>query len=163
MGIWYGYQLKQIDRLELKRMFGKAGSYYYNICRGVDNREVQPSRERKSLGAENTFSTDLFKPKELEEALKKIADKVWYKAEQAKLKAKTLTLKFKYADFEQHTRSKTLENYYHNKNLFLKESYQLMQIEGGFQKGIRLLGLTLSNFVDETDKKRDVQLVLKFE
>ena len=105
MGVWTGADLKQIDRLELKRLFGKAGAYYYAICRGIDHREVQPSRERKSVGAENTFSTDLFLNEDLENELLKIAHKVWERAADSKVKAKTLTLKFKYADFEQHTRS----------------------------------------------------------
>jgi DNA polymerase-4 len=163
MGVWYGSDLKKVDRLELSRLFGKAGNYYYHICRGEDKREVQASRERKSVGAENTFSSDLFLEDDLENALGKIADKVWERAVKSKVKAKTLTLKFKYADFEQHTRSKTLDAYYNNKELFLKESFKLMQIEGGFQKGIRLLGLILSNFVDENKENKVVQLVLKFE
>ena len=58
IGIWFGRDLKNMERLELVRMFGKAGNYYYDICRGIDNRKVQPSRERKSVGAENTFSND---------------------------------------------------------------------------------------------------------
>lgn len=163
MGVWCGSDLKKVDRLELTRSFGKAGNYYYHICRGEDNREVQATRERKSIGAENTFSSDLFRKDELENALGKIAEKVWERATKSDVKAKTLTLKFKYADFEQHTRSKTLDAYYHSKDLFLKESYKLMKIEGGFQKGIRLLGLTLSNFKDETNENNVVQLVLKFE
>ncbi len=162
MGIWYGRDLKKMDRLELVRMFGKVGSYYYEICRGEDNRPVQPLRERKSIGAENTFLHDLFRVEDLEKELEQIAEKVWERAQRSKVKGKTLTLKFKYSDFEQHTRSKTLTGFFDSKKLFFLESTKLMQVEGGFEKGIRLLGLTLSNFICEEDNQRPVQLILEF-
>jgi len=162
LGIWFGRDLKKIDRLELVRMFGKAGNYYYEICRGEDHRVVEPSRERKSIGAEDTFATDLYRLSELEEELLKIADKVWERADRSQVKAKTLTLKFKYADFEQHTRSKTLEPYYHSKSVFVDECKELLKVEGGFTKGIRLLGLTLSNFIAEETGSKAVQLVIEF-
>lgn len=162
IGVRYGRDLKLIDRLELTRMFGKAGSYYYDICRGIDNREVQPARERKSVGAENTFSHDLFLEEELKKQLLIIAEKVWERAGRSGVKAKTLTLKFKYADFEQHTRSKTIEPYINSKDKFVAESLKLMKSEGGFIKGIRLLGLTLSNFLHEQEGEVVVQLVIEF-
>lgn len=143
-------------------LFGKAGNYYYEICRGIDNREVQPSRERKSVGAENTFSHDLFYTEELENAMLQIIDKVWSRAERSRVKAKTLTLKFKYADFEQHTRSKTISGYFDSKSMLVLESKKLMTIDGGFVKGIRLLGFTLSNFINESDEKKPVQLIINF-
>ncbi len=163
MGVWFGRDLKLIDRLELTRLFGKAGNYYYDICRGIDNRPVQPSRERKSVGAENTFLHDLFLEEELKKELLEIAEKVWDRASRANVRAKTLTLKFKYADFEQHSRSKTIEPYFASKESFIRESQKLMKLEGGFIKGIRLLGLTLSNFIhDEDEKNEAVQLVIEF-
>ncbi len=162
MGVWFGCDLKLVDRLELTRLFGKAGNYYYDICRGIDNREVQPSRERKSVGAENTFLYDLFIEEELNKEILKIAEKVWERAGRMNVKAKTLTLKFKYADFEQHTRSKTVETYFSSKEIFIRESCKLMNAEGGFAKGIRLLGLTLSNFLNDGDEEDAVQLVFEF-
>lgn len=160
-GIWFGRDLKKMDRLELVRLFGKAGDYYYKICRGEDDREVQPSRERKSVGAEDTFSTDIYLMNELEAELLKIADVLWPRVERSKVKAKTLTLKFKYADFEQHTRSYTISGFFASKNQLLTESLKLLKKGGGFSKGIRLLGLTVSNFIhDEIGKP--VQLVIEF-
>lgn len=160
MGIWFGRDLKKLERLELTRTFGKAGNYYYEICRGEDNRPVQPSRERKSVGAEQTFSADLYYEKDLETEMLKIADIVWERAKLSEVKAKTLTLKYKYADFEQHTRSKTITGYFNSKAELIKESKQLMK-SGTFTKGIRLLGLTLSNFQQE-EIKRPVQLTIEF-
>jgi len=162
MGVWYGKDLRKIDRLELVQQFGKAGNYYYNICRGIDHRAVQPSRERKSVGAENTFGRDLFEPEELEQKLAEIADKVWERSSRFSAKAKTLTLKYKYADFEQHTRSKTLETGFWSKEIFWDEGRKLLHMGEGFNKGIRLLGLTLSNFQHEDDERDAVQLVIDF-
>lgn len=160
-GVWFGRDLKKIDRLELIRMFGKAGDYYFKICRGEDEREVQPSRERKSVGAEDTFLTDIYRVEELEKELLKITDTLWPRIERSKVKAKTLTLKFKYADFEQHTRSNTISGYFISKNQLVTESLKLLNKGGGFSKGIRLLGLTVSNFIhDEIGKP--VQLVIEF-
>jgi DNA polymerase-4 len=161
LGIWFGRDLKKMDRLELVSLFGKAGNYYYKICRGEDNREVEPSRERKSVGAEETFLTDLFLSDDLEKELLHIVDLLWSRIERSNVKAKTLTLKFKYADFEQHTRSNTITGHFSSKNQLITESKKLLKKGGGFSKGIRLLGLTVSNFLQE-EIKRPVQLVIEF-
>jgi DNA polymerase-4 len=160
MGVWFGRDLKQIDRFELVRLFGKSGNYYYEICRGIDQRPVEPSRERKSVGAEQTFSTDLFSEKELETELLQISDILWGRYERSKAKAKTLTLKYKYADFEQHTRSKTIPGWFSTKNELEAEAKGLLHSEK-FTKGIRLLGLTFSNFQHE-ERKEPVQLTIEF-
>jgi DNA polymerase-4 len=166
MGIWFGRDLKRIDKNELVRLFGKAGSYFYDICRGIDNRPVEPWRERKSVGAEETFATDLLYFNDLKNELLAVADILWRRIEKSEVKAKTLTLKFKYADFEQHTRSITISEYFENKTQLEGEAIKLMTKEGGFQKGVRLLGLTVSNFWAEEAEKEEVakpiQLVIDF-
>ena len=161
IGIWYGRDLKKMDRLELIRLFGKAGDYYYKICRGEDNRQVEPFQERKSVGAEETFIADLFYTADLEREMLQIADEVWRRTEKLEVKAKTLTLKFKYADFEQHTRSITIPGYFTSKSQLIAEGKKLLYKGGGFSKGIRLLGLTVSNFKKEEIVK-PVQLVIEF-
>jgi DNA polymerase-4 len=161
MGIWYGRDLKKIERLELLRLFGKAGNYYYEICRGEDHRAVQPSRERKSVGAEQTFSRDLFQNEELENEILQIADILWERVGRSGVKAKTLTLKYKYADFEQHTRSTTIQNYFSAKEQLISGVNKLLYAKPGFTKGIRLLGLTLSNFIDG-QVSEPVQLTIRF-
>jgi DNA polymerase IV len=159
-GIWFGRDLKQIDRFELVRLFGKSGNYYFNICRGIDDRPVEPSRERKSVGAEQTFSTDLFQENELESELLQITDILWERYERSKAKAKTITLKYKYADFEQHTRRKTNPGWISTKDELIAEAKELLHSEN-FTKGIRLLGLTFSNFQHE-ERNEPVQLTIEF-
>ncbi|SHE76774.1 DNA polymerase-4 [Mariniphaga anaerophila] len=161
MGIWFGRDLKQVERFELVRSFGKSGNYYYEICRGVDNRPVEPLRERKSVGAEQTFSADLFQMEELESKTEEIATVLWERYEHTKAKAKTLTLKYKYADFEQHTRSKTFLGWFTTHDELVAESNALLHAEK-FEKGIRLLGLTLSNFQHDEDRSEPVQLTIEF-
>ena len=161
MGVWAGSDLKKFDRIELVQLFGKAGNYYYEICRGEDNRPVEPGRERKSVGAEQTFSADLFSEKEIEGEVMQITSVLWKRIERADVKAKTLTLKFKYADFEQHTRSKTITGFFESENEIILESKKLLKAEGGFIKGIRLLGLNVSNFLQE-EVKKPVQLTIDF-
>jgi DNA polymerase IV len=159
-GIWFGRDLRQMDRFELIRLFGKSGNYYYEISRGEDNRQVEPYRERKSVGAEETFSKDIFLVEKLEKELLQIADYLWERYERSGAIAKTLTLKYKYADFEQHTRSKTLTAWITTKSELESEAKYLLHLEP-FLKGIRLLGLTLSNFRME-ERNEPVQLTIEF-
>src|SRR5690606_7055968 len=112
------------------------------------------------IGAEETFSTDLFLEKELEQQLVEIAETVWERYKRSNVKAKTLTLKFKYADFEQHTRSRTISGWFTIWDQFMGESFSLLHAEQ-FIKGIRLLGLTLSNFQTE-ERNEPVQLMIEF-
>ena len=160
IGIWFGRDLKQIDRFELVRLFGKSGNYYYDICRGIDHRHVEPTRERKSVGAEQTFSTDLFGEEQLQPKLFQIAEILWDRYARSTAKAKTLTLKYKYADFEQHTRSKTITGWFSTKFELETEAKELLRTEN-FTKGIRLLGLTFSNFQHE-ERNEPVQLTIEF-
>jgi DNA polymerase IV len=160
IGIWFGHDIKQIDRFEMVRLFGKSGNYYYEICRGIDNRLVEPFRERKSVGAEQTFSSDIFLMSELEKELLQVAAILWERYNDSEVKAKTLTLKYKYADFEQHTRSRTISGWFTAPGELTSESLSLLH-SAQFTKGIRLLGLTLSNFQQE-EKKEPVQLTIDF-
>ena len=160
MGIWYGNDLKNVSRLELIRLFGKAGNYYYEICRGVDNRLVEPYHEPKSVGAEQTFLSDLYIIDEIEAEMLKIADILWKRSIRADVKAKTLTLKYKYEDFEQHTRSKTISGWFLSRKILVSEAQGLLY-SCNLIKGIRLLGLTFSNFIG--DKKNEpLQLTIEF-
>jgi len=160
MGVWFGRDLKKLSRVELVHQFGKSGNYYYEICRGIDNRKVESVRERKSVGAEQTFLTDLFLNEDLKRELLDIADTLWERYQKTREKAKTLTLKYKYSDFEQHTSSKTIQDWFDTKELLEKEAHGLLS-SAKFAKGIRLLGLTLSNFRHEF-RKEPVQLTIDF-
>ncbi len=107
LGIRNGGDLKAKTLAFLQQQFGKAGPYYYWIARGIDERPVCADRVRKSIGAENTFIADLFTLEEARAALKPIVEKVWRYCEGTTIRGRTVTLKAKYADFQQITRSRT--------------------------------------------------------
>jgi DNA polymerase-4 len=107
LGIFNGLDLKGFSEYDLIRHFGKQGSYYYHIARAIDNREVQPNRERKSVGAENTFEYDIDDPDEMLDELEKIGQTLYRRIEKSKAYGRTLTIKIKFSDFKQITRSKT--------------------------------------------------------
>jgi DNA polymerase-4 len=160
MGVYKGSDLKRVSRSELLLLFGKAGAYYYDIVRGMDERPVEPHRERKSVGAEHTFDTDIRDPHELQRRLELIADDVARRVERAGVIGKTVTLKIKFEDFEQITRSRTTYLYVYSREQLLSFGMDLLQRELPVVKGVRLLGLTLSNF--QTEQKGPVQLTIRF-
>jgi len=160
LGIWFGRDLKKMERYELVRQFGKAGHYFYEIARGIDNRPVETFHERKSIGAENTFETDLYLEPDFERELLAIGETVWRRITRSGKKGKTLTLKIKYADFEQITRSKTLPVFISSFTELMSESMALLKKELPLPKGVRLFGLTLSHFADE--ETGPVQLTIDF-
>ncbi len=149
LGINTGLDLKSQPLEFLQSHFGKAGPYYYWIARGVDNRPVQADRIRKSIGAENTFGSDLFTIDLAREALMPIIEKVWRHCERTEVFGKTVTLKVKYADFNQITRSSTSRNPITKQDKL--EQVGLHLLEGVFPvaKGVRLLGISLSSLSEE--------------
>jgi DNA polymerase-4 len=107
-GIHKGADLRSQSLDFLQRNFGKSGAYYYWISRGVDERPVRADRVRKSIGAENTFITDLVGLSDARDALQAIVEKVWRHCEATGTRGRTVTLKVKYANFHQITRSTTV-------------------------------------------------------
>ncbi len=157
LGIFSGLDLKAQSLGFLQERFGKAGTYYYWIARAVDNRPVQPDRIRKSVGAENTFEKDLVAPGEMQTALQPIIDKVWTHCEQTGVRGRTVTLKVKFSDFQQITRSRTLTGYVENRSALEHASIDLLKILFPLDKSVRLLGVSLSA-LNTDDKTEDPQL-----
>ncbi|MBS0000930.1 MAG: hypothetical protein KFF73_18245 [Cyclobacteriaceae bacterium] len=131
-------------------MFGKAGKYYFQIARGIDNREVNPNRIRKSLGAENTFSTDLMDLTSVIRELDEILDVLHKRMLRHNTLGKTLTVKVKYADFKQITRSRTSPVWIAEKSGIRNICMEILA-DVEIKNGIRLLGLTLSNLNHTTE------------
>ncbi len=156
MGVFFGKDLKRYDLDDMKIRFGKSGQYYYNICRGIDHRTVNSNRERKSLGAENTFKNDLTL-NELPEKVKYLSAEVFKRKQRAKFPAKTLTLKIKYQDFTQTTRGKTSVHEIKTLDEIYERAIELLYSED-LKDTVRLIGITLSN---EIKKEKPSQLTLK--
>jgi DNA polymerase-4 len=161
LGVKTGFDLKEQTLAFLQQHFGKTGPYYFWIARGVDERPVRVDRVRKSLGAENTFSADIFTFEAACEVLRPIIEKVWRTCEGAEIRGRTVTLKVKYADFQQITRSRTSQALFSTRAEIEQLSYALLEPLFPVTKGIRLLGMTLSS-LGEKQLESEPQLSLSF-
>ena len=146
MNLHTGADLKRLEEAELVKHFGKVGRFYYNIARGIDERPVQPHRETKSLAAEDTFSYDLTITEEMTRELDKIAQTVCNRLQKYRLKGRTITLKIKYGDFRQITRSRSFAVPVDDLATILTTATELLLATEPENKKIRLLGISISNF-----------------
>ena len=159
-GIFTGCDLRKRSLEDLIQRYGKSGQFYYDIVRGIDNREVNSDRERKSISAERTFDRELMKMKEIREKLSPIVDEVIHRCIKNELFGKTVTIKIKYGDFRQITRSHTLDHHITNIETLKSVTYDLVQDQLLDPAGIRLLGVGVSNFGQ--DSGEDPQLIIAY-
>jgi len=161
IGIKSGLDLKQKTEEQLVGVFGKAGHIYYENAHAIDNREVNPNRIRKSVGAENTFLEDIDSLERLSVELSTIAEDVIERIEQSSFMGKTATLKIKYSDFKIITRSKTIANYITDYKTLYSIGLELLQGIDLSPK-VRLLGLSIKT--SESQIWSDaIQLELNFD
>lgn len=148
IGINTGADLRNFTIDELKARFGKAAEYYYYIARGIDNRPVQNTRKRKSIGAETTFSEDKTDTTEMIAQLNYLGEKVMASLDKKQMTARTLTIKVKFDNFRQVTRSHTFADSYIDKELVKKWIPLLLNKTSAGDNPVRLLGVTLSTLAD---------------
>ncbi len=146
MGLHTGADLKRMAEEELVMHFGKAGRFYYRIVRGIDERPVQPDRETKSVGAEDTFAYDLTDIAEMDAELQKIANIVGERMQRHGLRGRTITLKVKYHDFRQITRSLSVPQPTCDAGDIFSTSCQLLRTTDLTGMKVRLLGISVSGF-----------------
>ncbi|WP_316165881.1 MULTISPECIES: DNA polymerase IV [unclassified Bradyrhizobium] len=159
LGILTGLDIRNQTLPFLQQHFGKAGHHYYWISRGIDNRPVRANRIRKSVGAENTFSTDLTDFEPMLAELQPLIDKVWQHCETSGNRGRTVTLKVKFADFEIITRSRSVANLVASREDLARLSVALLQSEMPLAKPVRLLGVSLSS-LQQQDIAVEAQLPL---
>ncbi|WP_083194394.1 DNA polymerase IV [Wenyingzhuangia fucanilytica] len=161
LGIFTGADLKSKSLAFLEQHFKSSAQHYYNIVRGIHNSPVRPSRTRKSVGAEHTYLENLTSEVFILEKLEVLANEIENRLLKSNVKARTVTLKIKYSDFNQTTRSKTLEEFIHLKtDIFSLVKELLYQDE--LKESVRLLGISMSNLNNEEPKtvKQYIQLKL---
>ena len=146
-GIQTGADLKTWSLDDLTRRFGKSGSWYHALARGQDYRAVNPNRERKSSGSETTFDEDYTDPEKIEAGVLAMADDVWAWCEKTGARGRTVTVKIKWADFQQSTRSQSLPFPVDTQAKLHDASLGLIRSVLPAPKGVRLVGVTLSRFV----------------
>jgi DNA polymerase IV len=161
LGLHTGADLKKLSESDLVRHFGKTGKFYYNIVRGIDDRQVQPHRETKSISAEDTFPYDLKEIEELREAIDTLSRIVCERVNRHGVKGRTVTLKIKYHDFKQITRSQSLPLPSADWETVRTIGQKLLESTDLDDKRIRLLGIGLSNF-DGHEDATDGQLRLDY-
>jgi DNA polymerase IV len=161
LGIHSGYDLKQFSLQFLTKRFGKSGLHFYNIVRGIHLSEVQPNRLRKSLSAENTFTTDIFTREDCLRELRGVFEELKRRMDKSGIKGRTVTLKLKYADFTQQTRSRTFEQYPDEVPLW--EAIVGLYDQESLKSAVRLLGIGISNLnIEEEQQHFGKQLWLEF-
>ena len=146
LGIETGADLRARSLDFLQRHFGSSAEWYYAIARGIDDRPVNTSRERKSSGSETTFDRDLIADAEIEAGVLRQADEVWNWCEKARAFGRTVTVKVKYGDFQNITRSRTHPALVDTQAALRAASLALIRSVLPTPKGIRLVGVTVSNF-----------------
>jgi DNA polymerase IV len=157
LGIHTGLDLRRQTLAFLKARFGKAGEFYHGAARGEDDRPVLADRQRKSIGAETTFASDLLAWDQVPPALEPVFAKVWSAYGRDGLVGRTVTVKVKYADFQQITRSRSSASPITSRATIEQVSFELLRPHFPPPRGVRLLGVTLSN-LDAAAASRDQQL-----
>jgi len=158
LGIHMGSDLKKWDLPDLIRNFGKAGKFFYDIVKGIDDRPVVPESERKSVGTELTYEKDLTTSFEIIAELYKVEKELMERLEHAGATGKTITLKIKFSDFTQITRSRTLRHYISDFDTLHKEVSKIrksLELDG---TRIRLLGVSVSNLESEDNDRGQLDL-----
>jgi DNA polymerase-4 len=160
LGISTGADLASWPIEQLEAHFGSSGRWYWRIARGIDEREVKPDRPYKSVSAERTFDVDYVEAEDLRRELARVAGYAWQRIERSEVKGRTVTLKVKFGDFSQITRSKSLSAAVPDFASFEAIGQSLLEALLPVPKGIRLLGLGLHSMI-EVDSSEPRQLGLE--
>ncbi len=164
LGIFEGKDLKNKNIEFLTANFGKSGAYYFNVVRGIHLSEVKPNRTPKSVAAERTFFNNITSEIFMLEKLEHIAEELGNRLHKSGVSGKTITLKIKYSDFTQQTRSKTITYFIADKHLILETAKELLFQEKP-KNSVRLLGISIGNLNNQKKKnakEKSISFQLKF-
>ena len=161
IGIFTGSDLKNKPLDFLEKHFGKSGSYYYNIVRGIHTSEVKSERIAKSVATEHTFDENLTSEIFMQQKLQTIANELERRLTKHKVAGKTITLKIKYSDFTTQTRSKTVPDFVSDSATLYQTASDLLYQER-MKESVRLLGISITNLNTEIKKAMVVQLKFDF-
>ena len=153
LGIQTGANLRTKSLGFLQQHFGKSAAWYLAIANGEDDRPVVPNRRRKSSGSETTFARDLIAAEEVEAGIAAMAEEVWAWCEKANAFGRTVTVKVKFADFQIIRRGRSFPSAIARHEVLRQASIALVRTVLPTTKGIRLLGVAVSNFDQDADAK----------
>ncbi|MCX2561335.1 DNA polymerase IV [Acetobacter farinalis] len=160
LGIYTGADLREQTLDTLVRHFGKAATFYYGIARGEDPRPVEPHRPRKSIGKETTYETDLIRENDLQNALATLAESVWHACTRRQRSGRTVTLKLRYVNFTQLTRSHSFTEPVPSATALAHTAHFLLRPLLPLPKPVRLLGITVSSLASTEEQTAAEQLSL---
>ncbi|HHZ68733.1 MAG TPA: DNA polymerase IV [Methylococcaceae bacterium] len=160
LGIHTGKELTMLSKEQLQSHFGKTGLHYFHIANNQDNRPVRPHRLTKSVGVEQTFSKDISDPILIEQTINRLFLAAFAKLQTKELTAMTVTIKVKYENFEQITRSKTILDRITDPSLGPYIIAELTKKTAISQRKVRLLGVTFSSLESTITSPRPKQLDL---
>ena len=153
-GIRTGADLLRFSRLELMRLFGKTGTFFYDIARGQDQRPVETTRVRKSIGTETTLAEDIQDHAQIGTLLYQLVGRVAELLVDKQTGGRTLSLKVRYSDFTTITRSCTTREGFFAAGDILAQLPRLLAATEAGQRKIRLLGITVANLCEEQEARR---------
>ncbi len=151
LGIKTGAGLKKAPAEKLEKEFGKAGVCFHKLAFGIDGSPVLPEWKRKSYGKEETFAEDITDPERIHDILEKIAFATEEGLKKLCLKGRTVTLKVKYHDFTQITRSCSPGGFVEDADIIMDVIRGLLKKTMAGKKSVRLLGITVSGFEGDED------------
>lgn len=155
LGIFNGKDLRNVEPEFLIRHFGKPGVFFYQVAQGIDERQVTPHRERKSVGIESTYSDDLVTHEEMQSQLLELGDELWERILRHGCFGRTITLKVKFSDFQIITRSKSYERTICERDEMQSIAAELLKVANP-KRNVRLLGITMSNFDNHEDSPQQL-------
>lgn len=158
LGVHRGKDIRKLSHEQLELYFGNQAKWYYNISRGIDYRKVKPHRKTKSVAVERTLRNQLYELPEVSEQLKKQCLQLWERLDKNGLSGRSLTLKLKFNDFTQITRSKTELMPITKYEQCLSVATQLLEQTYPFKLPIRLIGVSMSNF--EMPESKQLELFI---
>lgn len=162
-GIHTAGDLQRRAEAELVALFGKHGHWYYRVARGIDDRPVRSERERKSYGAESTFSEDVLSLQVLQQKLSECVQRVKERLSQEGGQARTITVKVTYADFVKVTRSESCLRPISSSSRIEEVALRLLDTTEAGQRPIRLVGVSLSNLSANSDNVEEQVRQLAFD
>ncbi len=162
MNIRYGRDLKKLDVGTLSANFGKNGVFYYEIVRGIDERPVEIGDERKSVGRENTFPTDLGDLRLIRAQLRLLARLVEKSLRRRQLAGRSVTLKVRYDNFQTVTRTTTFHTPVCEAAVIAQLAIGLLDRTEAGKRKVRLLGISVAHFPSVEELDRPIQLEFDF-
>ena len=162
MGVFTGKQLRGLTLEQLTRQFGKMGRMFYDFARGIDDRPVVTEWVRKSVGCERTYLRDLTSHEEMHTELDPLAEELEGRIVRNSFRGRTLVLKVKFSDFQQTTHSITENTVIDGKKKIMALVDQLLGEVDLQERPVRLLGITVTNPVDEEERRGPIQLYIQW-